>query len=286
MAGSPEQLTRQAASAEGEHDLKDLLGRIQTQPTDTWYHVPNFSQAESRIHFATGINIPQALMEQFWLLDALPWRIAESKMSALFIGGNFDSNRKADINQALVTIDVARRMKIVNGIEEPEPLYLRIAGLTDDKTTGDKTIFATQYDLQKGGQLTKLTISLPKDDKNILNLMGISLESLPTDMDHPYKTAGLITRGMCEAVKHDRAINFQINGNHVFLGKAIPIQLTDGENRSDAKFKSDLNNIGYFVRVENGLVRVSIKPGKASGRRLWMVSVPVSLQSATAKISI
>lgn len=206
MAGNSERLTGQAASNLGEYHLNNLLTRLRTQSMDTWDHLGSFKQAKNAIHSATGINIPQALSEQLWLLDVLSWRIAASKMSLLLIGGNFDSNKKADINQALVAIDVARRMKIVNGREEPGLLYLRIAGVTKDR------IVAATYDIENNNRLSKLNVSVSNMEFTTIasassrDMAAHLTTSIPSNIGKPYDTAGLITAAMLDGLHKTKAL--------------------------------------------------------------------------------
>ena len=102
-----------------------------------------------------------------------------------------------------------------------------------------------------------------------------------TTTDNSYKTAGLITFGMCKIVKHDQGLTFQIDDGDVFPGKIIP----STENR----FLYRLSQLGegYHSRIENGVVRIWVDPDIAGALdfRPWAVSVSAALQPAAVKQS-
>lgn len=281
MAGTQERTVVNAKDI-GSWYLNKLIENAPTQPPHA-----TFEGIEHTIPFGAGVEIHPVLKEML-ALDNLSWKVLGiNPMSALFIGGNFDNEREVDVNHALATIDLARRIDLSDGKEKPIPLFVRIAGVAKNNR-----IVAATYDLTDGNRLARLNVSLPPRESLSINnddyLSSRHLDqfwiTIPTNKDRPYDTAGLITQSMCDKVGTtirilqeyaNKALALQFKEHATIIGKP--------ETPSDTRVLDyAFNKMGYYIRRGNGFFKIGLDVADAGRKYLepWEVSIPAYIQKA------
>lgn len=301
MVGSPEQLDRTAKSRIGAWYLRKLIESL-SQPVGIWGSLGTFENVEAATAKVDGIKIPNFLKEMFGL-DKLSWQLAGgSRTSTLIIGGNFNPQVKADIeSDAFATIEVARRMEIVDGREKPVPLFFRIAGVVSGNEGEEKRIVAATYDLTDPSHpLTELNVSVNHNESSSLRAKAqnplfreLFQHIFPSfSIEFPYKTAGLITKAMHVPMHFEvLVVKVDNNGNTLNVGRS-----------EETPVQNELYNlaltVGYRVATKyhlpsptnphgKSLITVSYNKEDADKRGLspWEVSIPASLLPLPTKQS-
>lgn len=277
MAVSPERqtnqpLTREAKDRIGAFNLMSLL-----KANEKRIRVPEYLQYENFDAVAREVTnnilvlLPTSLTETFGFSSNLKWHIAEqSVMSSIVIGSKSGGPK---IQDALTVIETSRRSDLRT---EPSkrflPSYLRIAGVHKEQNR----IVAATYDLEDQNRLLELSVSIPEFEhlETIKHLSPYEIikiiTAIPTDVNYPYNTAGLITSSMRETVNrlefnrnespHSTTLIFEFGKNNSILKKAGYFQLEGNEN----------------------IMAVGLKKEVADAKDLhhWMITVPRFLPKA------
>lgn len=252
-----------------------------------------FPAIELFVAINTGVSIPPILTNNFdlWSLDWALVNSYEDTLPLLLLGKYPNYKRRGapmrnNLDDAAVTLEIARRAKISNGKMELSPSLIRIAGVMQGK------VVAATYDPTEGNRLARLNISLPwgeslsmKNDDYLPGLLDKFWITISTDKKSPYHTAGLITQGMCDKAGttneslpefSNKALTFQLH-------EKSPIILGEPENPQDTQdLNYAFNEMGYYIFRKNGFIEIGLDTADAERKHLkpWEVSLPEFLQKA------
>ncbi|MEK7450333.1 MAG: hypothetical protein AAB662_00130 [Patescibacteria group bacterium] len=253
-----------------------------------------FTAVELFVATNTGVSIPPILTNNFdlWSLDWALVNSYEDTLPLLLLGKYPNYKRREapmrnNLDDAAVTLEIARQAKVIDGEIKISPSLIRIAGVIQGR------VVAAAYDPMDNYRLTELNVSLPpreslsmkNDDYLNSMLLGQFWITIPTDKDRPYDTAGLITQNMCDRAGttneslpefSNKALTFQLHEkSSVMLGKAKNPQDTQGLNYA---FKQ----MGYYIYRKDGFIKVALTDADAKRKHLqpWGISVPEFLQKA------
>jgi len=228
-------------------------------------------------------SIPPSLINQLGLED-LEWTWCGAghmnSLPILRIGRPIeDGYMTTDVNKATATIEVARRIDLSQDTENIVPFTMRFGGvIKDDKNPENNRAVALSYDLENGNRLTEVNVSISGSEfiayaeKLSRKETSEVIVGIPTDINQPYETAGLITEGMYNKI-NEPSVRFAIANGHGFDYAAI---FKIGKNSSIIK------KAGYYEERQDGIVTVGLKKEIADkeGLLAWKFSVPEFLQKA------
>lgn len=247
----------------GNYNLKNLLGALQEGKAKEdwdpcWGSINSdlglhFSFAENQLRTNVGIEIPSLLSDNLGF-DKLEWQIKKinrfNNSSTLLLGFSPEDKGEISINQALATIDIEQRS--IAGEEDGfghnayEPFHFGITGINREQNR----IIAAKYDLGNNNRLTELNVSISQEEYLHLLIESSKLDNvkkvtarIPTNIDEPYKTAGLITKAMYNALITD---NNPFHHEYVLIFKF---------NKSNPIFKE----AGYYAARKAEIVTVALK---------------------------
>lgn len=288
MAGISESAPRQlkllddqAKQNIAEYYLKEALASADAEKHNPWnYSLGRFENIRIPLRQQTGLELPPSLVRGL-NLEKLNWQIlGVNPVSIILIGGNFpqpsndtaNGTEKASLNEALAVIDITRQGNPNLPYEEWKPFHLRVAGVLDGEL-GGKRVIATTYALSEtGNRLTRLNVSISSRETfaNAHTGKVSGLKAIPTNKDHPYRTAGLITQAMQE--------NLEIGEDLLQHGSAVVFEL-ENQKIIDEQGCWGLN---YTRKTENGSITVGLPEDEAKKHGLapWEIILPESLSKA------
>lgn len=290
MAGTQERPINQPLSGEAKSRIGSFHLRQLLEADLVAFDVGHFKDINDDT-FSEFFSIPPSLMEEL-KLDKLNWQAIRGANNPMYnqlpvvIKGaekNHALEKDADINNAMATIEIARRVNLQTG--HYIPILVRIAGVARNNR-----IVAATYDLtEPENPLTHLNISLSNPELKSLNTNRWNISPhitipLPSNLIAPYKTAGLITAGMRDKIRaedpqqplHEKALSIQTNKKGVYF--AI------GGLNLDAigLIIQTVKGLGYYAKRINGMVTVglTVETAKERGIESWEISMPATLQKA------
>ena len=269
QANQLQPLTAEAEGKIGSFYLSNLLKSIKNLKSPTFL----FHEVNGGIFDKIGTRISADLVDKFGL-KCFRWIIHSYRDSLpiLALGKNTISQWTSDgINDAVVTIEIARKTDHSDGHEKTIPFYLGIAGVNEEQGR----IVAVKYDLTDNNRLIRLNVSIGGRERFLCRHPDLNTEDLLTNVNHPYRTAGLITKTMID----------NIDGMHSYIMHSVALTLElDNDSPSSIRTENipwacnDYNE-GFRALRKNGMIIISSKENSMyPDLRPWEISVPEFLQ--------